>query len=622
MPEPNPLYRPITPYQTRILCLRGDHGAPDSLPVCDLYVADILHPKYEGLGVRSLNGENDDIKEYEALSYFWGSEGKAEVIVCNSVKFPISRTLFEAFRTLRKSQTQVRYLWVDAICINQSDDEEKSKQVWNMLQIYEKATRVIAWLGNAPSDMDNVLVAASSISPYTTPSHLRISSENVFDFWSICTGLTYLYTRPWFERIWVQQEIFAARKLRLQCGNLQFEWSNLLSQPTLLSMLPHLQPYSKLAQDEKEYKKLTTKIPDEINAQFNAISTLNQLHKYNLNCFEQFSGHKPDSQERLLETSVFSKKGRQKPDFIEALLDTGGLHATNSLDYIYGIVGMTEFPAKAMTVQEWTIARQHEVFIPIDYSANLTSILCAVTWAALMKGGLAVIAKFKAFTTQDDDNACEHPLPSWVIDWRLAARLFRRRANIWSMGSGLTLENAWAKLLRDGHLGLVPGPPPASQEQFCQDNRDSTVPYTKLILRGVVYPALRAEGNCIWDNGRGLKNKVVWQLECDVYPTDLVVDILGFSYGLADIQFRLHVNKGAAPSCYEGGGLWLLRPAGDDEFKFVASLSFVSGEIPKLYSRWEWNPGYFREAPSQGQLVDHCRRFATDPKNQTVYLWT
>jgi hypothetical protein len=79
-------------------------------------------------------------------------------------------------------------------------------------------------------------------------------------------------------------------------------------------------------------------------------------------------------------------------------------------------------------MQEWTIARQHEVFIPIDYSANLTSILCAVTWAALMKGGIAIIAKFKAFTTQDDDNACEHPLPSWVIDWRLAARLFRRSA--------------------------------------------------------------------------------------------------------------------------------------------------------------------------------------------------
>lgn len=85
-----------------------------------------------------------------------------------------------------------------------------------MLEIYKKATRVIAWIGASLSDMDNVLVAALSISPHT-------SSENVFDFWSICTGLTHLYTRPWFERISVQQEIFAARKLRFQCGNLEFE---------------------------------------------------------------------------------------------------------------------------------------------------------------------------------------------------------------------------------------------------------------------------------------------------------------------------------------------------------------------------------------------------------------
>jgi len=45
-----------------------------------------------------------------------------------------------------------------------------------------------------------------------------------------------------------------------------------------------------------------------------------------------------------------------------------------------------------------------------------------------MMGGLAVIAKFKAFIA-DNDDADEHLLPSWVIDWRLAARLFVQRIN-------------------------------------------------------------------------------------------------------------------------------------------------------------------------------------------------
>ncbi len=355
-----------------------------------------------------------------------------------------------------------------------------------------------------------------------------------------CTELTYLYTRPWFERIWDQQEIFAAGKLIFQCGNLPFEWSNLVSQPTLLSTLPHLQPYSKPLQDRKEYNKLITEIPDDISAQFDAISKLVQLHKYNLNCFEQFL-----------------KKSHQKPDFIEALLYTGVLNVTNLLDYIYGIVGMTEFPAKAMTVQEWTVARQHEVFIPIDYSANLTSILSAVTWAALMKGSLGVIAKFKVFTIHDDNNACEHPLPSWVIDWRLATRLFRRRAYEHNY-FGLTLENAWAVLWA---LGPIPRPPPATQEQFCQDNRNGIVPYTKLIVRGMVEPKFRAEGKCIWGKRRWLTDKAVWQLECDVYPTELVVYALGFTrvgcQGLYLAGFS--DDRAAAARTYSTGGLWLLR---------------------------------------------------------------
>jgi hypothetical protein len=104
---------------------------------------------------------------------------------------------------------------------------------------------------------------------------------------------------------------------------------------------------------QKKGQEVYHKRSDEISAQFETISKLDQLHKYNLNCLEQFS-----------------KKSHHKPDFIEGLLDTGVLNTTNPLEYIYGIIGMTEFPAKAMTVQEGTMARQHEVFIPVDYSAT------------------------------------------------------------------------------------------------------------------------------------------------------------------------------------------------------------------------------------------------------------
>lgn len=145
-----------------------------------------------------------------------GHSNNGEIIICNDVDFPISQTLSEALRALRHSEELIQYLWVDAICINQSDNKEKSKQVWNMLMIYQTATRVIAWLGPAQKDLDNVLVAAAS-------NTANLSPENVFDVWSIITGISYIYTRPWFQRIWIQQEIFAARNLILRCGALSFQ---------------------------------------------------------------------------------------------------------------------------------------------------------------------------------------------------------------------------------------------------------------------------------------------------------------------------------------------------------------------------------------------------------------
>jgi len=115
-----------------------------------------------------------------------------------------------------------------------------------------------------------------------------------------------------------------------------------------------------------------------------------------------------------------------QPDIIDALLYTGRLEATDPKDFIYGIIGMAGMQARVMTVQEWVEKRQHEVFIPIDYSADLASILSVVTWVFLMKAGLGIIAKFKAFVIEHTGSQSTYgqSLPSWVIDWRLAASLF------------------------------------------------------------------------------------------------------------------------------------------------------------------------------------------------------
>ena len=120
--------------------------------------------------MRSASGEGDHIARYEALSYAWGKSDGTAIILCNGIEFPISENLLEAQRMLRRTHQQTRYLWVDAICINQNEDRKKAEQVCNMLTIYKKATRVIGWLGHAQEDIENALVAAASISPEPTCS--------------------------------------------------------------------------------------------------------------------------------------------------------------------------------------------------------------------------------------------------------------------------------------------------------------------------------------------------------------------------------------------------------------------------------------------------------------------
>jgi hypothetical protein len=62
--------------------------------------------------------------------------------------FYITDNLCAALRALRLPDRD-RFLWIDAICINQYDGVEKGSQVQMMRDIYAGATRTIVWLGEA-----------------------------------------------------------------------------------------------------------------------------------------------------------------------------------------------------------------------------------------------------------------------------------------------------------------------------------------------------------------------------------------------------------------------------------------------------------------------------------------
>jgi hypothetical protein len=98
-------------------------------------------------------------KAYQALSHFWGPEGNEttiKIITNNSTKEILIRpSLVPALKTLRRKirppEESTRFFWIDAICIDQKNPDDKSIQIPRMADIYSGAERVCVWLGEASS---------------------------------------------------------------------------------------------------------------------------------------------------------------------------------------------------------------------------------------------------------------------------------------------------------------------------------------------------------------------------------------------------------------------------------------------------------------------------------------
>jgi hypothetical protein len=84
---------------------------------------------------------------FDALSYAWGDGKESERIWVNGAVVEITESLWNALYQIRHTN-EVRTLWVDALCIDQSNLEEKSRQVPLMDFIYGRAQIVLVWLGN------------------------------------------------------------------------------------------------------------------------------------------------------------------------------------------------------------------------------------------------------------------------------------------------------------------------------------------------------------------------------------------------------------------------------------------------------------------------------------------
>jgi hypothetical protein len=115
-------------------------------------------PQERGPAIR-LTIEHVDMEsqpKYECLSYAWGTDDPDRVVTIGDSSFMVTTTLHVALEHLRHV-SQERKIWIDAICINQTDIAERSSQVAIMRDIYRTATRVVVWLGPATESSEQAM---------------------------------------------------------------------------------------------------------------------------------------------------------------------------------------------------------------------------------------------------------------------------------------------------------------------------------------------------------------------------------------------------------------------------------------------------------------------------------
>lgn len=176
---------------------------------------------------------------YEALSYVWGSEDKNKIVLCCEHAIAVTTNLHQALHRLRDPQT-IRRLWVDSICINQNDLEEKANQVASMGRIFAQAQRVLIHIGT--DDKKHGLLAKTLVEDVQIIlgwelSKINTATWNAMPFprhdapilkdarWNAFFAL---FRQEWFSRGWVVQEAALARQGFLIWGDTELSWDDVM----------------------------------------------------------------------------------------------------------------------------------------------------------------------------------------------------------------------------------------------------------------------------------------------------------------------------------------------------------------------------------------------------------
>ncbi|KAL5592487.1 hypothetical protein FOBRF1_013513 [Fusarium oxysporum] len=343
---------------------------------------------------------------FQALSYTWGTAARTHSLKLPETEFRITESLDEAIRHLRREDEAIT-LWIDQICINQENLQEKSLQIRLMSQIYSKAQKVLVWLGPAERGSDTAMDIWSRIgqdardlgleSFYTDEKFpqlqpivinadpadpLTIEFQALFEksrciYRDSLDAIIAWFQRPWFKRVWVVQEFCLCPDTIFVCGKKSVEVELVM----LAMQIVHFS-CGKLLKDAvgkgKEFTELNAKFPLILNEPTSALFSARQRRQ----------GYDAKWTGKSTGDSLLS--------LMRKLYVQHEMHATDPRDRIFALLGL---------------ATDGLDIIP-DYSDfDYAGLLCRTARAMVEKQGLEVLS-YSQFPKS------YIPLPSWVPDWR------------------------------------------------------------------------------------------------------------------------------------------------------------------------------------------------------------
>ena len=322
----------------------------------------------------------DEPPPYCALSYVWGERSEDYWIFLDQEHICVTPILYNTLQHLR-SHEETRTFWIDAICIDQRDNTEKSSQVRKMKQIYGRSSEILIWLGPEEEGSASAMALASKIAAYWSDQGLDLSdaesgfrSKSAVDLSTLLHQCTYdsapveafrcLINRGWFERVWTVQEAATRAKTKtIQCGDSKIDWGSFITAAKFLA-------HAIIRPDLKIY------FPDASPLRSNSLPGL-----FNL-----------DHLQRFIES------GRYQTDLLGILANYRHYKATDPRDKVYALLGLvTETLTDISTC---------------DYFLDTPTVYLQVAEHCILHRGSLECLGYCTPSLRDSD------LPSWVPDWR------------------------------------------------------------------------------------------------------------------------------------------------------------------------------------------------------------